>query len=78
MSLALMIVALFGVTLIAVGLYYHIKKNQLNSDPVLITTCYLWGIVNIGACMISQAPQPHQTVEMAASSEASHLRIAGQ
>mgnify|MGYP000162105889 CR=1 FL=1 len=78
MSLALIIVALFGATLIAVGLYYQVRKSQLKSDPVLITTCYLWGILNIGACIISQAPQPHQAVEMAASSQASQLHIAGQ
>lgn len=77
MSLAMMIVALFGATLIAVGLYYQVKKNQLNSDPVLITTCYLWGILNIGACIVSQAPDPQLSAEMAETSQASQLHIAG-
>ena len=78
MSLAMMIVALFGATLIAVGIYYQVRKSQLNSDPVLITTCYLWGILNIGACMISQAPEPHLAAEMADSGQATQLHIASQ
>lgn len=74
----MIIVAIFGVTLIAVGLYYQVKKTQLNSDPVLITTCYLWGILNIGACFISQAPEPHMSAEMAEHGQASQLQVAGQ
>jgi hypothetical protein len=56
MSFAMMVVAGFGVALLATGLYYQLRKQQLKSDPLLITTCYMWGVLNIAACLISQAP----------------------
>ena len=51
MSLAAIIITVFGVGLIATGLYYQLKRKQLNSDPVLITACYVWGGVNIVSCL---------------------------
>lgn len=38
-------VGVFAVALglIATGLYYHIKRRELQSDPVLISSCYMGG-----------------------------------
>ncbi|MCG8393075.1 MAG: hypothetical protein MI745_08325 [Pseudomonadales bacterium] len=32
-----------GVALIGTGLYYHIRRRALQSDPILIGSCYLSG-----------------------------------
>lgn len=52
MSLLMIAIALFGAGLIATGLFYQFKRQQLNSDPVLITACYIWGGVNIASCLV--------------------------
>lgn len=38
-------VGVFAVALglIATGLYYHIKRRELDSDPLLISSCYMGG-----------------------------------
>lgn len=52
MTLTYLLVLLFGLTLLAVGLYYQLNKVKLKSDPILITACYVWGGFNIAACML--------------------------
>ena len=52
MTLLTLLVLLFGTGLIAIGLFYHVKRRTLNSDPILITACYVWGGFNIAACVI--------------------------
>jgi hypothetical protein len=51
MSLAAIIITAFGIGLIVTGLYYQLKRKQLNSAPVLITVCYVWGGANIVSCL---------------------------
>ncbi|WP_157117958.1 hypothetical protein [Oceanicoccus sagamiensis] len=52
MTLLTILVLLFGTGLIATGLFYHLKRRTLNSDPILIATCYVWGGVNIAVCIL--------------------------
>jgi len=37
------VVLVLGLTLIAAGAWFHLNRRKLASDPVLITSCYLWG-----------------------------------
>lgn len=34
-----------GLGLIATGVWYQVHRDRLQSDPVLIQSCYLWGAV---------------------------------
>ena len=52
MMILTVIVALFGIGLLLTGAYYQFNREQLQSDPVLISACYLWGGINIAACML--------------------------
>ena len=36
-------VGLVALCLLAAGLYYHARRNALQSDPILIGSCYLGG-----------------------------------
>ncbi|WP_158245802.1 hypothetical protein [Alcanivorax sp. MD8A] len=36
-------VGLVALCLLAAGLYYHARRNALQSDPILIGSCYLSG-----------------------------------
>jgi hypothetical protein len=42
---------LAGIVLVITGAYYHVNRKKLASDPLLITTCYAWGSLNIAACI---------------------------
>lgn len=49
----MMMIILFGIALIVIGLYYHVKRAQLESDPILIATCYIWGAITLATCLAS-------------------------
>ena len=51
MTLAYAFISVSGAALVLTGLYFQLYKKKLNSDPVLITACYVWGGLNIAACM---------------------------
>ena len=51
MTLTFALVLLSGLALLMTGLYYHLNKVKLKSDPLLIAACYVWGGVNVAACM---------------------------
>lgn len=36
-------VMVVGVALLATGAWFHLNHERLKADPVLITSCYLWG-----------------------------------
>lgn len=50
--LAYVIVILVGAGLIGSGLYYHLNRSRLNSDPVLIAGCYLLGGFYLASCLV--------------------------
>lgn len=52
MSIILILVALFGLALVLAGVFFHVKRKKLNSDPVLITACYVWGGLNVATCLM--------------------------
>lgn len=52
MLILTVIVAVFGIGLLLTGAYFHLNRKTLQSDPVLISACYLWGGINIAACML--------------------------
>lgn len=52
MLLLTILLALIGVGLIITGLYYQLRSKALGSDPILITSCYAWGGLNIAACLL--------------------------
>jgi hypothetical protein len=52
MLLLTILLALLGVGLIITGLYYQLRSKALSSDPILITTCYVWGGLNIATCLL--------------------------
>lgn len=37
------VVLTMGLALIGAGAWYQIHRDTLEADPVLITSCYLWG-----------------------------------
>ena len=43
MTVMTVIVVGMGLCLIAAGAWYQLNRRQLGADPVLITSCYLWG-----------------------------------
>ena len=52
MAVVMILVALFGIGLIATGVFYQVNRSTLMSDPILIATCYVWGGINIVACVV--------------------------
>lgn len=52
MVLLTIVVAVFGLVLLVTGAYFQLNRAKLHSDPVLISACYLWGGVNLAACML--------------------------
>lgn len=53
MILAMTIVTLIGIGLIATGAVYWIRKEKMNSDPVLIASCFGYGTVLLASSVIS-------------------------
>ena len=43
LTIMTVVVTALGLALIAAGAWYQINRVRLKSDPVLITSCYLWG-----------------------------------
>ncbi len=43
MTIMTVVVLVLGLTLIAAGAWFQLNRRKLASDPVLITSCYLWG-----------------------------------
>lgn len=43
LTIMTLVVLAMGLTLIAAGAWYQMNRAKLGSDPVLITSCYLWG-----------------------------------
>lgn len=33
----------FGLGLLGIGAWFHINHERLKADPLLITSCYVWG-----------------------------------
>ncbi len=52
MQLLTILLTLFGLGLLATGLYYQLRRKALHSDPILIAVCYVWGGLNIAACLV--------------------------
>lgn len=52
MIVAYVIVTVMGIGLIGSGLYYHINRRKLASDPVLIAGCYLLGGFYLASCLV--------------------------
>jgi hypothetical protein len=41
--LMMTVVIASGLALIGTGAWYHLHRDRLQADPVLIHSCYLWG-----------------------------------
>lgn len=45
----------FGLALLATGAWYHLNHERLKADPLLITSCYVWG----AGLLLSNFAIPH-------------------
>lgn len=52
MTLAYLIAGGMGVYLLGSGAYYHVHREMLQADPVLISACYLFGALAVAACLV--------------------------
>lgn len=43
MTIMTVVVLALGLALIAAGAWYQLNRQKLSADPVLITSCYVWG-----------------------------------
>jgi len=52
MTLAYLVAGGMGLYLLGSGAYYHLHRDMLQADPVLISACYLFGGLALASCLV--------------------------